>query len=328
LESYGPFLEMLQEPSYFIVRTLAAVAKPNTRESVAYNLVRVFEKTDKGIELLTFLATNEIDSTPNPDIIFRGNSLATKALDQYMKLVGAPYLHSVLKDLIKRLYASNRTCEVDPSKLDKGEDLKRNWKNLIGWVDIFTTAIFDSLNNCPLNFREVFKGMREKCLEKYPNDSVSRYTAVSGFIFLRFFCPAILAPKLFDLASDHPGIKQTRYLILIAKTLQNLANLVEFGGMKEEFMKDMNEFVVSHMDAMKSFIDTISTAPPNAKRAETPPINLEKQLAAMYRHLMRQREDIIEHYNNKGDEHDMEKTNKLMDILTTLERLVKIAQNS
>jgi hypothetical protein len=31
-----------------------------------------------------------------------------------------------------------------------------------------------------------------------------RYTAVSGFVFLRFFAPAILNPKLFQMRNEHP----------------------------------------------------------------------------------------------------------------------------
>ena len=33
---------------------------------------------------------------------------------------------------------------------------------------------------------------------------VVRYTAVSGFVFLRFFAPAILNPKLFNLRHENP----------------------------------------------------------------------------------------------------------------------------
>lgn len=33
---------------------------------------------------------------------------------------------------------------------------------------------------------------------------VVRYTAVSGFVFLRFFAPAILNPKLFALRPENP----------------------------------------------------------------------------------------------------------------------------
>jgi Ras GTPase-activating protein 3 len=30
-----------------------------------------------------------------------------------------------------------------------------------------------------------------------------RYSVISGFIFLRFFAPAILGPRLFDLTTEH-----------------------------------------------------------------------------------------------------------------------------
>jgi hypothetical protein len=46
-----------------VIRTLAAVAKPNTREGIAANLVRVFEKTDKAVFLLDSLNSDEIAST-------------------------------------------------------------------------------------------------------------------------------------------------------------------------------------------------------------------------------------------------------------------------
>eukprot|EP00026_Physarum_polycephalum_P003107 Phypoly_transcript_03116.p1 GENE.Phypoly_transcript_03116~~Phypoly_transcript_03116.p1 ORF type:complete len:809 (+),score=167.07 Phypoly_transcript_03116:160-2427(+) len=347
LEQYSDLLSLLLDPNLTIVHTLGAVAKPNTREGIAYNLVRVFEKTDKAALLLNGLNREEIESTKNPDIIFRGNSLATKSVDQYMKLVGMPYLSFMLKGLIKKLYASSRSCEVDPSKLDKSEDLKQNWKNLLYWVNLFTDSIFDSLHKCPLSFRQIFNGIQQECNTKFPGN-VARYTAISGFIFLRFICPAILAPKLFNLAPDHPGIKQTRYLILIAKTLQNLANLVEFGGVKEEFMKNMNEFVLANLDNMRNFIDKLATIPdPNAAASLSPPpsvkaertgsdsggpppeiINLEKELASMYRHVLRHRDEMVEYHKTKGDAEGLAVMDKLHNILAKLEEEVKIANAS
>ena len=36
------------------------------------------------------------------------------------------------------------------------------------------------------------------------NAEVIKYTSVSGFVFLRFFAPAILNPKLFGLRPENP----------------------------------------------------------------------------------------------------------------------------
>ena len=49
----------------------------------------------------------------------------------------------------------------------------------------------------------------------------------------------------------------SRKLTLIAKTIQNLSNFVEF-GQKEPFMIPMNPFIVKKINGMKKFIDEVS----------------------------------------------------------------------
>jgi len=327
LQSYMPLLDLLQEDNLYTIHMLGRVTKQ--REAVSSNLIRVFEKTNRCLFLLKSLTDHEIDSTDNPDIIFRGNSLATKSVDLYMKLVGIPYLSHTIGPLIKKIYSSKKSCEIDPTKLEKGEDIKKNCKNLLSWVKKVTAAILGSINNCPGPLREVFRSIQAKVLQRYPHDEITRYTAVSGFIFLRFFCPAILAPKLFDLMPDHPGIKTTRSLILIAKTLQNLANQVEFGEYKEDFMKDMNKFVLDNMENMKIFINNLSQVPAECPPGELlSPIILEKELACLYRHLIKQRTEMAEELNERGaSDKERESFDKLLKVLDHLEEEVIFATN-
>lgn len=44
-----------------------------------------------------------------------------------------------------------------------------------------------------------------------------KYLAISGFFFLRFFAPAILTPKLFQLRDQHADTRTSRTLLLLAK---------------------------------------------------------------------------------------------------------------
>ena len=51
----------------------------------------------------------------------------------------------------------------------------------------------------------------------------------------------------------------SRSLIMIAKCLQNLANLVEFGG-KEPYMEVVNPFILKNKERMISYLDNLSVS--------------------------------------------------------------------
>jgi len=101
--------------------------------------------------------------------------------------------------------------------------------------------------------------LQAEVIKKFPNNENVRYTAVGGFLFLRFFAPAILGPKLFGIIDEYIEPKISRTLTLIAKTIQNLANLIHFGE-KEPYMMDMNTFIDSQITSMKKYINTVSVS--------------------------------------------------------------------
>lgn len=44
--------------------------------------------------------------------MLRGNTIATKAIESYMKLVGNKYLHDTLEDFVRLVLDSDDSCEV------------------------------------------------------------------------------------------------------------------------------------------------------------------------------------------------------------------------
>lgn len=55
---------------------------------------------------------------------------------------------------------------------------------------------------CPSLMCELFHVLKELAMERFPHNQEVRYSVISGFIFLRFFAPAILGPRLFDLTTQ------------------------------------------------------------------------------------------------------------------------------
>jgi len=195
------------------------------------------------------------------NLLFRGNSLLTQALDFHMRRLGKEYLDEVLSEKIIEINALNPDCEVDPSRISNAEDVNKNWALLISLTTDVWESISSSANRCPGELRQILKYIRAVAEDRYGDFlRTVAYTSVSGFLFLRFFCPALLNPKLFRLLRDHPQPKAQRTLTLIAKSLQALANLSNF-GQKEAWMEPMNRFLTGHRQGVKDFIDSICAVP-------------------------------------------------------------------
>src|ERR1700761_1176467 len=91
-------------------------------------------------------------------------------------------------------------------------------------------------------------------MKRFPE---AKFTAVGAFIFLRFFCPAIVAPDAEGLITSAPSKEMRRGLLLIAKVVQNLANNVLFGA-KEPYMFPLNDFLTQNIYRVTTFLREIS----------------------------------------------------------------------
>ena len=155
---------------------------------------------DTGVERELVLRDLGKSATVEANLLFRGNSLLTKALDLHMRRLGKEYLEETLSQRIQDIDESDPECEVDPNRVQNPEDLQRNWRNLIALTENIWKSIYASAPRCPPELRMIFRHIRA-CAEDRFGDFLRSvtYSSVSGFLFLRFFCPAVLNPKLFGL---------------------------------------------------------------------------------------------------------------------------------
>jgi hypothetical protein len=248
-------IDLLPQENYLLPSLLGKWS--THREDAARAAIKIFQHEGKAKEFLCGVIEQEVLATIDPNTIFRGNSMGSKALDVYMKLAAQPFLRKVLTPIVREIITSKKSCEVDPTRLEKGDDLAKNLKQLIAMCDMAFGAIMKASSECPRVLCEAFGFLRKSVKARFPTDPYVEYTSVSGFIFLRFFCAAILGPTLFGLWAEQVEKNQARALTLVAKTIQNLGNLAEF-GYKEAYMKDMNQFITQRLDDLKKYIDDIS----------------------------------------------------------------------
>lgn len=262
---------MLKSPDVKPISASAAhVLGDICREGVGYDallpVVRLLLHHNRLLPFLTAVAALELENTQEANTIFRGNSLATRCIDDMMKIVGRSYLTVTLKPVLNEIFESIKTCEIDPVKLKEGDNVEVNKENLQGYVQKVFTSITQSSSSCPPLMCDVFRSLRQLASKRFPADPHVQYSAVSSFIFLRFFAVAVLSPHTFQLRSHHPDPEISRTLTLISKTIQSLGSWGslsknKLSSFKETFMCDFFKLFQEDecIEKVKKFLDEISS---------------------------------------------------------------------
>ncbi|KAI1491789.1 hypothetical protein F5X96DRAFT_668378 [Biscogniauxia mediterranea] len=299
-KDYKPLSELLHKFSTGLTGQIAH-AMPSVMRRLAETFLNIFQVSGAAHEWLMALVEDEIDGIGNQNnsmkrlrysrriksnessnsasdreqlvrdmgkslageanLLFRGNTLLTQALEFHMRRLGKEYLEDILSEKIYEINEINPDCEVDPSRIQNPEEMQSHWSQLMELTTEIWECIAISATKLPPELRQVLKYVRAVAEDRYGDFlRTVNYTSVSGFLFLRFICPAILNPKLFGLLRDHPRPRAQRTLTLIAKGLQALANLTSFGK-KESWMEPMNKFLSIHRQSFKDYIDQMCSIP-------------------------------------------------------------------
>lgn len=202
-------------------------------------------------------------------------------LSVYAKWKGQPYLKATLQKVVERLMLTSKDLdlELDPARVSSTDELQKNALQLRIVAKVFIDDICASSTSMPASFRKICNIVRApSCAESsdfqrltrgyqistavLPRFQEAKYTAVGAFVFLRFFCPAIVAPEVEGLVTTTPSKEMRRGLLLIAKVVQNLANNVLFGA-KEPYMFPLNDFLTQNIYRVTTFLREISVGDPN-----------------------------------------------------------------
>ncbi|XP_052611178.1 rasGAP-activating-like protein 1 isoform X1 [Peromyscus californicus insignis] len=281
-QHYQPLMDLLlesvqgpaEEDTTSPLAVLEELASGDCRQDLATKLVKLFLGRGLSGPFLDYLTRREVARTNDPNTLFRSNSLASKSMEQFMKLVGMRYLHEVLRPVISRVFEEKKYMELDPCKMDLNRSRRISFKGtpteeqvretslglLTGYLGSIVDAIVSSAGRCPLALRLAFKQL-QRCVEKrFPGVEHQdvKYLATSGFLFLRFFAPAILTPKLFDLRDQHADPQTSRSLLLLAKAVQSIGNLgQQLGQGKELWLTPLHPFLMQSISRVRDFLDQL-----------------------------------------------------------------------
>ncbi|XP_049643855.1 ras GTPase-activating protein 4B [Suncus etruscus] len=254
-----------------LIPLLEELTSAECRQDVATNLLKLFMAQGLAKDFLDLLFQLELGRTSEANTLFRSNSLASKSMESFLKVAGMRYLHGVLGPIIDRVFEEKKYVELDPSKVEvkdvgcsglhrpptEAELLEQSAQTLRGHLGALLSAISRSVRACPAVLRATFRQLFVRVRERFPGEQHQNvpFVAVTSFLCLRFFSPAILAPKLFHLRERHADARTSRTLLLLAKAVQNVGNMdTPVSRAKEAWMEPLQPIVHQGVAQLKDFI--------------------------------------------------------------------------
>ncbi|XP_029429562.1 ras GTPase-activating protein 1 isoform X3 [Rhinatrema bivittatum] len=358
-EEYSEFKELILQKELHVVYALSHVCGQD-RTLLASILLRIFLHENLESLLLRTLNDREISmegTMYEATTLFRATTLATTLMEQYMKATATPFVHHALRETILKIMESKQSCETDglsippkaaqercqgiaremnvnskrlrlnPSKLEKNEDVNTNLMHLLNILSELVEKIFMAAEILPPTLRFIYGCLQKSVQQKWPSNTTMKTRAVSGFVFLRLICPAILNPRMFNIISDSPSPIAVRTLTLVAKSVQNLANLVEFGA-KEPYMEGVNPFIKSNKHRMIMFLDELGNVPELPDTTEHFRTDLSRDLAALHEMCVAHSDVLRTLSNERGaQQHVLKKLLAITELLQQKQNQYSTANN-
>ncbi|XP_058857634.1 ras GTPase-activating protein 4-like isoform X2 [Acipenser ruthenus] len=213
-----------------------------SRQEVATNLVKLFLGHGLAKEFLDVLFKLELEKTSESNTLFRSNSLASKSMESFLKVAGMQYLHRVLGPTVNRVFDEKKYVELDPSKVE----IKEAGCTGLHRIQTEAEVIQQSTQHLQSYLTELLHSIVK---------SKVKFIAVTSFLCLRFFSPAIMSPKLFHLREKHPDARTSRTLLLLAKAVQSIGNLDTLAvRSKEPWMGPLQPAIQQGIAQLKEFI--------------------------------------------------------------------------
>ncbi|XP_023393287.1 ras GTPase-activating protein 4B isoform X2 [Pteropus alecto] len=254
-----------------LIPLIEEMTSTECRQEVATNLLKLFLGQGLAKDFLDLLFQLELGRTSEANTLFRSNSLASKSMESFLKVAGMRYLHGVLGPIIDRIFEEKKYVELDPSKVEvkdvgcsglhrpqtEAEVLEQSAQTLRAHLGELLSALCRSVRACPAVVRATFRQLFQRVRERFPSAEHENvpFIAVTSFLCLRFFSPAIMAPKLFHLRERHADARTSRTLLLLAKAVQNVGNMdTPASRAKEAWMEPLQPTVHQGVTQLKDFI--------------------------------------------------------------------------
>lgn len=297
-ELYGQLFGLLQVETRFVstlARLVKLGEIDNLLQTVMFTLYgNQYDESEEHLLLSMFKSVlfEEFRQSKSIANLLRANTALTRMMTTYTRRgPGQQYLKEVLTKVLTHLTsAQDLILEINPLKVyeamlnqresmtgqqsnlnrkptaeeaaanpDVQEIIQPRIKKLGEIADQFISAFINSIDLVPYGIRWICRQISLLTREMFPTATREQaLSLVGGFYLLRFVNPAVVTPQAFMLVEAKLSANARRNLTLLAKILQNLANNIQFGGVKEFYMAPLNTVLENNKPRINDFLEKLT----------------------------------------------------------------------
>eukprot|EP01094_Clydonella_sp_ATCC50884_P016576 TRINITY_DN2751_c0_g5_i1.p1 TRINITY_DN2751_c0_g5~~TRINITY_DN2751_c0_g5_i1.p1 ORF type:complete len:782 (+),score=291.28 TRINITY_DN2751_c0_g5_i1:231-2576(+) len=296
-EHYGQLFYVLQTNTTYIARLAQLVKLgqiDNLLQTVMFTLYgNQYDEYEEHLLLSMFQSVLRVEFENSKSIsnLLRANTALTRMMTTYTRRSpGQQYLKATLTNILQSIVSdADMALEINPLKVydqmvndyetkqgkvwegkrkPEQEEAEANAEvqamiaprvQRLGEIsDSIITALIASLDSVPYGIRWICKQIKILAKHHFPSCTREQIcTMIGGFFLLRFSNPAIVTPQALAIVDVKVPTNARRNLTLIAKIMQNLANNVRFGGVKESFMGVLNGALDRNRERLNNFLENL-----------------------------------------------------------------------
>jgi Ras GTPase-activating-like protein IQGAP2/3 len=243
-------LELFKHALNFEMKGVKDVRDFLKADSVVPQMVSTYNRRKQGLQYLQQVlgkVLNNVIADAEFDLELKPLTVYNKIIADHMVQTGEQWTEEKLTDEAA-IY----------ERKDVQTIIKARVKRLIAIADVFFSEITGSLAHLPYGIRWICRLLHDLAEENFPDakqDDIMKI--VSYFVYYRFFNLAIITPDEYDIIDrDLPPVAR-KNLVAVAKTLQNLFNLILFDAKKQSWMAPVNTWIKGKMDEVREYFEEL-----------------------------------------------------------------------